>query len=68
MARLLPGQNTRAAACGLVFGAGEGNRTLMTSLEGVPSIAVRAAELGGSLSWRDLECPLRTGVNGPLMA
>ena len=40
----------------------------MTSLEGVTSVAVRAPELGGSLSRHDRDCPLSTGVNGPLMA
>jgi hypothetical protein len=33
--------------------ADDGNRTRMTSLEGVLHLAVRAAELGGSLSGGD---------------
>ena len=49
-------------------GADDGNRTRMTSLEGVLHLAVRAAELGGSLSGSDRDWPLFTGVNGPLMA
>jgi hypothetical protein len=31
-------------------GAGDGNRTRMTSMEGVLRLAVKAAELGDSLS------------------
>ena len=46
----------------------DGDRTRMTSLEGVSQLAVRAAELGGSLSGGNRDWPLFTGVNGPLMA
>jgi len=35
----------RAADLRFLVGAGEGNRTLMTSLEGVPHHAVRGADL-----------------------
>jgi hypothetical protein len=34
-------------------GAGEGNRTLMTSLEGVPALPVEAAELAVSVAPSD---------------
>jgi hypothetical protein len=49
-------------------GAGEGNRTLMTSLEGVQRTAVTAAGLVDPLPGSDPCCPLLTLVNGPLMA
>jgi len=39
-----------------------------TSLEGVLPRAVRSAELDGSLSSVGRGWPVRTGVNGPLMA
>ena len=52
----------------LPAGAGDGNRTRMTSLEGVLPRAVRSAELDGSLSSVGRGWPVRTGVNGPLMA
>ena len=39
-----------------------------TSLEGVLPRAARPAELGGSLSGVGRGWPVRTGVNGPLMA
>jgi hypothetical protein len=54
--------------CDGIMRADDGNRTRMTSLEGVRRVAVRAAELGGSLSGGDRDRPLLTGVNGPLIA
>ena len=51
-----------------ITGAGDGNRTRMTSLEGVLPRAARPAELGGSLSSVGRGWPVRTGVKGPLMA
>jgi len=48
--------------------AGEGNRTLMTSLEGVPRIAVRSAGLRIRVAGGDRDCPWITLVNGTPMA
>jgi hypothetical protein len=54
----------------LVFlgGAGEGNRTLMTSLEGVPRRAVMGADLHVGVTGSSRGLPLITPANGTLMA
>jgi hypothetical protein len=49
-------------------GAGDGNRTRMTSLEGVWRPGVRAAELQTLMLLSSRGYPLLTMVNGPLMA
>jgi hypothetical protein len=49
-------------------GAGEGNRTLMTSLEGVPPGAVVGADLHVGVSGGSRGLPLFTLANGTLMA
>ena len=49
-------------------GAGEGNRTLMTSLEGVPHAAVVGADLHVGVSAGGPGLPLLTLANGTLMA
>jgi hypothetical protein len=49
-------------------GAGEGNRTLMTSLEGVPHRAVVGADLRIGVSDSNRGLPLLTLANGTLMA
>ena len=70
---LAPGRDAsliRGTYPDLVFlgGAGEGNRTLMTSLEGVPRIAVEGADLHAGVSAGGRGLPLRTLANGTLMA
>jgi hypothetical protein len=57
-------------ACDLGFrvGAGEGNRTLMTSLEGVPQQAVTSPDLAILMTADSCYCLLLTVVNGTLMA
>jgi hypothetical protein len=49
-------------------GAGEGNRTLMTSLEGVPHRAVVGADLHVGVAGGNRGLPLVTLANGALMA
>jgi hypothetical protein len=46
-------------------GAGDGNRTRMTSLEGVLHRAVRSTELGSSSLCDVRGCPVRTGSHRP---
>ena len=48
-----PNMGTENLSGQISRGADDGNRTRMTSLEGVLHLAVRAAELGGSLSGGD---------------
>jgi len=52
----------------LWVGAGEGNRTLMTSLEGAPRMAVMDADLHVGVDSGSRGLPLVTPVNGTLMA
>jgi hypothetical protein len=54
-----PGSGT-IADLGFLVGAGEGNRTLMTSLEGVPYGPVMGADLGIRLNQR---YPVLTGTD-----
>jgi hypothetical protein len=49
-------------------GAGDGNRTRMTSLEGVWRTRVRAVELETLMILSSRGYPLLTMVNGPVMA
>ncbi len=49
-------------------GAGEGNRTFMTSLEGAPQRNRTTSDLENVLAARDHEKPLLTLANGTLMA
>jgi hypothetical protein len=53
---------------GFLVGAGEGNRTLMTSLEGVPHGAVVGADLHVGVAVGSRGLPLFTLANGTLMA
>jgi hypothetical protein len=50
------------------YRAGDGNRTRMTSLEGVWRTGVRAAELETLMLLGSRGCLLITVANGPLMA
>jgi hypothetical protein len=52
---------------GFWIGAGEGNRTLMTSLEGVPRMAVVGADLHVRLAGSSRGLPLVTPVNGTVI-
>ena len=58
----------QALTWGFRVGAGEGNRTLMTSLEGVPQRNCTTSDLGNVLAVRGHEIPLLTLANGTLMA
>jgi hypothetical protein len=53
---------------GYSVGAGEGNRTLMTSLEGCPHIVAAGSDLGVRVAADSRSCPVITLVNGTLMA
>ena len=53
---------------GFWVGAGEGNRTLMTSLEGVPHGAIVGADLYLGVAGSNRGVPLVTLANGTLMA
>ena len=57
-----------AAGPGRNRGAGDGNRTRMTSLEGVWRTGVRAVELETLMLVSSRGYPLLTMVNGPIMA
>ena len=53
---------------GFVYGAGDGNRTRMTSLEERRPWLAGAADLRVRDGWDTRCCPLLTALNGPLMA
>ena len=61
-------QCTQGCDLGISVGAGEGNRTLMTSLEGVPPMAVVGAGLRIRVSDSNRGLPPLTLANDTLMA
>jgi hypothetical protein len=68
MAKIQVQARSTRLTCTDVCGAGDGNRTRMTSLEGVWRTGVRAVELETLMLVSSRGYPLLTMVNGPLMA
>jgi hypothetical protein len=57
----------RALSCGNSIGAGEENRTLMTSLEGVAQRCRRSADLPIWVSMSTRGCPSLAMINGTVI-
>jgi hypothetical protein len=63
-----PASGNLRGSCGFSMGAGDGNRTRTVSLGICRVQALSGPDLRCGVSASDRDCPLVTGVNGPLMA